>query len=70
MNETKKLLAEGIERIRPEDWRNCVQHVINKVEPQYWSSDNLQYVAVQPMIIDLNDDDDSEDDFDALFPEQ
>jgi hypothetical protein len=64
---TKDLLAVGIARVTPEKWKKCVDHVKDKVETNFWNLDGLMETAVEPVIITLENDDDSDDDFDALF---
>jgi len=38
MNDVKKLLEEGVERVTPDMWKNFIDHVI-KVEEKFWQVD-------------------------------
>jgi len=38
MNDVKKLLEEGVERVTPDMWKNYVDHII-KVEEKFWQVD-------------------------------
>ncbi|XP_022161706.1 uncharacterized protein LOC111027615 [Myzus persicae] len=38
MNDVKKLLEEGVERVTPDMWKNFVDHII-KVEEKFWQVD-------------------------------
>jgi len=38
LNEVKKLLEEGVERVTPDMWKNFVGHII-KVEEKFWQVD-------------------------------
>lgn len=69
MTATKQLLIDAIANITPEFWNKCVNHVIEKVEPTMMHSDNITERTVAPMIIHLDEESDSDDGFDDLFPE-
>lgn len=40
MNDVKKLLEEGVERVTPDMWKNYVDHII-KVEEKFWQVDYI-----------------------------
>lgn len=76
LSELKGLLEEAMSRVTAEIWKNCVDHVKNKVEPKMRETDGiiLTHPPVKPVIITLDNDSDFEDDsagddFYGLFPE-
>ena len=60
--DVERLIHENFERIDANRWKNCVQHVISKVESRYWKADGLQ--EIEPVIINLDSSDESSDDDD------
>lgn len=54
------LLAEGISQVTPEKWKKCIDHVVQTMEPEMWRLDGIVDVLVEPMIINFDDDDDSD----------
>ncbi len=51
--------------VTAENWQKCIEKVI-KVENEWWEKDKLTDIEVDPLVIDVESDDDSEDD--DLFP--
>lgn len=67
MEATKQLLIDGVAQITPELWKKCVQHVVEKVEPgMIGNNDTSILPTVEPIIIDLENDLDSEDEIDPF----
>lgn len=64
MTDLKILLQESITKITPELWRKCIQHVVEKVEPDMWDLGEVmdRLVEVKPMIINIGPDDSDSDD--------
>lgn len=61
--DVKKLLQEGIQRISPDKWRNCVDHVI-KVEDNFYNKiDNMIDNTIDSFIINIADADSSTESF-------
>lgn len=56
----QRLLAEGIAQITPNKWKECIRHVTETVEPDMWRIDGIIDVIVEPLIINFDDDDDSD----------
>ncbi|XP_072380877.1 uncharacterized protein [Diabrotica undecimpunctata] len=52
----KNLFDEALSTITPQKWKNCVQHVTQKVEPKMWELDNLVEARVDSIIINPDDD--------------
>ena len=63
LDDVRKLVHKGFQRITQERWRNCVSHVVNTVEKTYWKQDGI-VDDVPPLIISLDSDDESEADDD------
>ena len=63
INKVRDLFIESAEQITPEKWAKCVGHVMLKVKPQIWSLDGIIDCLVKPMIINLQEDSNSDDDF-------
>lgn len=59
----RELLYESLQHITEQNWRDAVRHVIEE-EQKMWDLDNIidATVETQPLIINLQDDSDSEDD--------
>ncbi|KAL3284228.1 hypothetical protein HHI36_018391 [Cryptolaemus montrouzieri] len=52
----KKLFAESIERIDAVKWQNCINHVVEKVEPKMWQLDHIIDEQLDPIIVNLEND--------------
>ncbi|XP_072381874.1 uncharacterized protein [Diabrotica undecimpunctata] len=52
----KNLFDEALSTITPQKWKNCVQHITQKVEPKMWELDNLVEARVDSIIINPDDD--------------
>nr|XP_023022563.1 uncharacterized protein LOC111510841 [Leptinotarsa decemlineata] len=59
----RELLYESLQHITEQNWRDAVRHAIEE-EQKMWDLDNIidATVETQPLIINLQDDSDSEDD--------
>ncbi|XP_050500717.1 uncharacterized protein LOC126880714 [Diabrotica virgifera virgifera] len=59
----RELLYESLEHITEQNWRDALRHVMEE-EQKKWDLDNIidATVEIQPIIINLQDDSDSEDD--------
>ncbi|KAJ8912682.1 hypothetical protein NQ315_011042 [Exocentrus adspersus] len=64
LSDVKILLENSLERVTADKWQRCIHH-IHKEEEKMWELDNLIDVAVEPLVINLGDEDssDSEDEF-------
>ena len=60
MVNVKRLVNESFERITPEVWTKCDNHVLD-IENNYWQNDLIEKSTVQPVIINLNTSDSSDD---------
>ena len=60
MVDVKRLVNESFERITPEVWTKCDNHVLD-IENNYWQNDLIGKSTVQPVIINLNTSDSSDD---------
>ncbi|XP_046420726.1 uncharacterized protein LOC124179902 [Neodiprion fabricii] len=63
IDDVKRLLKEGVERVTTEHWGNFVRHVI-EAETKLWESDQIADRMIddmQPLFIDVNADIDSDD---------
>ena len=49
------LVNGSISRVTRGLWANYVGHVLNKVEPEMWTIDNLQENVVENFVIDIGD---------------
>lgn len=68
--ETMKLFHEGKSLITAAVWNKAEDHVIQDVETRLWEGDNVQDLAIEPVIISI---DEAEDGLDETFdddPEQ
>lgn len=54
MPHVKDLCMQSISRIGAEEWKNCIQHVTDKVEKQMWDLDTAIDKIVDSLTIDLN----------------
>lgn len=52
--DAKNLLEQAISTITAEKWKNCVQHVSEKVETRFWELDNIIESITEPLIIDVS----------------
>ncbi|XP_046556574.1 uncharacterized protein LOC124265791 [Haliotis rubra] len=59
LRDEKNIVHEEIRDVTPELWNRCVQHVLD-IEQQYWKKDGLQKGCVNPVIVDLNSDSDTD----------
>ena len=61
--DAKQLLLEGISRVTPVMWRNCVKHVVDIVEAEMWQLDDLieNQIDVEPFIINFGDSNSDDD---------
>ena len=57
--DVKRLMNEAFDNISVEDWKNAVQHAISE-EEHSWKVDNI-LEEMEPIIINLNDESDSDD---------
>lgn len=55
MAEVKLLFEEGLQKVTPERWRSCIDHVI-KVEDEMCKLDHLIDDVVEPFIINTDED--------------
>ncbi|KAJ8915295.1 hypothetical protein NQ315_014803 [Exocentrus adspersus] len=65
LSDVKILLENSLERVAANKWQICIHHV-KKEEVKIWDRDNLIDVVVEPLVINLGDEDsssDSEDEF-------
>ena len=63
LEDVRRLVHEGFQRITQERWTNCVNHVVNSVEKKYWKNDGI-VDDIPPVIINMDSDDESETDED------
>ena len=59
LDEAKELFAEAVAQFTPENWRDCVNHVIEQVEQEMWTLDDIieKEISVEPVIITFTDSD-------------
>ena len=58
LSDVKSLVNESLDNVRPEDWKKCVEHVI-EIEGKYRNSMKIMD-EIDPVIIRLGDDSDSD----------
>ena len=63
LEDVRKLVHDGFERISQERWSKCVKHVVEKVERKYWADDGI-VEDIPRVVIDLDSDTDSDSDED------
>ena len=61
LSDVKILLQNALERVTADKWQKCIQHV-QKEEEKMWELDNLIDDTVEPIIINLGDEDSSSSD--------
>lgn len=54
--DVKNIFGDAINNITSDKWKNCIQHVREKVEKQMWELDNIVEVQVEPLIINVDSD--------------
>lgn len=54
-SDVKNIFHEAIQRITPDKWKKCIQHVEEKVETKMWNIDIVTDVQVEPLIINVDD---------------
>ena len=61
MEDVKQKVFDGFNRIDQGKWAKCIDHVINKVEKDFWDKDGL--LDIEPVVInfELSDNDSSDD---------
>lgn len=62
MAEALKLSRDGINTVTAENWAACVQHVVNKVEPDFWEKDCICENVVEEFTIRVGTDSSSDKD--------
>ena len=60
LQDVKALTGEAVAHVTPENWQKACSHV-EKVEEEYWESDNIQDTMVEELIIHLGSDEDETD---------
>jgi hypothetical protein len=60
MNDVKILFDESLQNVDSEKWRKCVEHVI-KEEEKMWALDDFIDLTVDPLVISLQNEEDSTD---------
>ncbi|XP_072377806.1 uncharacterized protein [Diabrotica undecimpunctata] len=58
--DVKILLNDALNNIAQEKWKNCVKHVQNTVEKKFWELDHIIEVMVEPLIIEIGSNGDSD----------
>ena len=58
--EVKQLIADSYQRITPDVWTKCEEHV-TKIEDNYWKDDRIEESTIQPVIINFESDDHDSD---------
>ncbi|XP_072400960.1 uncharacterized protein [Diabrotica undecimpunctata] len=58
--DVKILLNDALNNITQEKWKNCVKHVQNTVEKKFWELDHIIEVMVEPLIIEIGSNGDSD----------
>lgn len=48
LQEVEELLIEAIFTVSADDWKKCISHVTEKVEPRMWELDNIIEKEVEP----------------------
>lgn len=62
INDVKELLFQGIQSVTADRWKSCVQHVIDVEEKRLWEIDGLAEEVMEPIVINLGDDSDTDTD--------
>ena len=60
MRAIKQLARERVENVTAPKWKKCVDHVIQKVENHYRTSDGVVEQAVERLVIQVGADDSSD----------
>lgn len=55
-SDAKNLFHDAVKTITPEKWKNCVKHVTNTIEVRMWELDNIIERNIEPIIINLQED--------------
>lgn len=58
----RDLFIETMQQMSSAKRTKCIEHVITKIEPQMWSLDGIVDCLVEPLIINLQDYAESDDD--------
>ena len=56
----EQLAREGVENVTTAKWKKCVDHVIQKVENHYRTSDGVVEQAVESLVIEVGAEDSSD----------
>lgn len=59
-SDVKELFYQAVRTITPEKWNKCVQHVTEKVEERFWKLDNIIDIVMEPLIINVTEESDSD----------
>jgi transposase len=62
LSDVKNLLHNALASITSEDWKKCVDHVLHE-EMKLWDVDHIIEQTIEPIIITVDEDDDSSDEF-------
>ena len=65
MAEALKLSQDGINTVTAENWAACVQHAVNKVEPDFWEKDCTCENVVEEFTIHVGADSSSDEEDDG-----
>jgi len=65
LKDVKQLFIEAKQQISVQDWKNVVNHVIQKVENKFWEMDNVQAELNERIIIDCFSDSDTDSDLEC-----
>ena len=60
MRAIEQLAREGVENVTAAKWKKCVDHVIQKVENHYRTSDGVVEQAVEMLVIEVGAEDSSD----------
>ncbi|XP_062502992.1 uncharacterized protein LOC134179964 [Corticium candelabrum] len=60
MRAIEQLAREGVENVTAAKWKKCVDHVIQKVENHYRTSDGVVEQAVESLVIEVGAEDSSD----------
>lgn len=63
ISDVKELCAQAVTRIKNEQWKKCVAHVTDVIEPKLWKLDNIMEVTTERLIINLSNSSDSSSDY-------
>ena len=50
------LLQDALSHVTPESWQNCIKHIIAE-EKKMWNLDGLKELAIEPLIVNLQESD-------------